>query len=176
MSLPRKSRSRSLVAVVLGIEIPGNGDFMVPAGTQTPRRIGFLVNHNIPSPMFFVRVDSKRFRHSVSSLDATLTRYFISVDFKGFRDVGEWESGTRKLRGRTGQEATIVEEEKSRPGLQSINTEEDSTKVYYLSITFLIAFEWSRKKLKCWEVTGLRVGIEAMAIRKEGVEKSKARY
>ena len=58
--------------------------------------------------MFFVSVDSKGFSDSVSSLDATLTRYFISVDSKWFREVGEWESGTRKLRGRAGQEATIV--------------------------------------------------------------------
>ena len=66
--------------------------------------------------MFFVSVDSKRFNDPVSSLDATLTGYFISVDSKWFRDVGEWESGNRKLCGRAGQEATIVREEKSRRG------------------------------------------------------------
>ena len=36
-----------------------------------------------PTPVFFVSVDSKEFRDPVSSLDATLMRGLISVDFKG---------------------------------------------------------------------------------------------
>jgi hypothetical protein len=32
-------------------------------------------------------------------------------------------------------------------------------KVYYVLITFLTAFEWSDKLLKCLQVTGSKVGI-----------------
>jgi len=32
------------------------------------------------------------------------------------------------------------------------NTRENSTKVHYVSITFLLAFEWNGKTLKCLQV------------------------
>jgi hypothetical protein len=38
----------------LRTNIPGNGDFTVPAGAQTPRLVEYLVNHNTPSPLGFL--------------------------------------------------------------------------------------------------------------------------
>jgi hypothetical protein len=66
--------------------------------------------------MFFISVDSKRFRDPVSSLDATLTRCFIIVDSKGFSDAGKWGRKPGMQRSRVEQEATIVGEEKNRRG------------------------------------------------------------
>src|SRR5882672_6912553 len=45
-------------------------------------------------------------------------------------------------------------------GCVAANTRENSTKVYCLSITFLLAFEWNRKSLKLLKV---RVKFPALA-------------
>jgi hypothetical protein len=50
--------------------------------------------------MFFISVDSKRFIDPVSSLDATLTEHFISVDSKWFRAAGKWGIKAGIQRGR----------------------------------------------------------------------------
>src|SRR6266850_5564931 len=42
-----------------------------------------LINHNTPTPFFFVSVASKRLRFPVSSLFSTLTGEFTSVECKG---------------------------------------------------------------------------------------------
>ena len=45
---------------------------------------GFLVNNNGPSPLgFFISVDSKQFKFSVSRLESTLLGGFGSVESKG---------------------------------------------------------------------------------------------
>ena len=46
--------------------------------------------------MFFVSAESKGLNDSVSSLDATLTGYFISVDSKGVRESRKWKCGNGK--------------------------------------------------------------------------------
>src|SRR2546426_318269 len=56
-----------------------------------------LVNHNTPpSPLFFVSAESKGLSDPVSSLDATLAGYLISVDSKGVRESGTWKCGNGK--------------------------------------------------------------------------------
>jgi len=52
------------------------------SGWSAPQAGGNLVNHNTPTPLFFVSVDSKGLSDPVSSLFATLTGGFISVDSK----------------------------------------------------------------------------------------------
>ena len=56
----------------------------VPASAPREARLGTsLVNNNaLPSPMFFVSVDSKEFRFSVSRLESILRGGCASVDSK----------------------------------------------------------------------------------------------
>jgi hypothetical protein len=44
-----------------------------------------VVNHNTPLPLFFVSVDSGRFRFAINCLESTLVRWFVSVAFKWVR-------------------------------------------------------------------------------------------
>ena len=46
-----------------------------------------------------------------------------------------------------------------------VDTEEDSMKVYCLSITLLIAFEWNDKSLKYLPVTGSKIASQGIAAR-----------
>ena len=58
--------------------------------------VAFLVNHNTPHPpLFFVSAESKGLSDPVSSLDATLTRDFISVDSKEDSGQGTVGGGQR---------------------------------------------------------------------------------
>ena len=71
-------------------------------------RCGILVNHN--PPCFFVSAESKGLSDPVSSLDATLTGGFISVDSKGARESRKWKCGNGKWQ-ETGRASAALDSE-----------------------------------------------------------------
>jgi hypothetical protein len=56
--------------------------------------IGWLVNNNgYPPPSFFVSIDSKELRFSVSRLESTLVDYRVSIDSREFTCSKTFQSG-----------------------------------------------------------------------------------
>jgi hypothetical protein len=62
------------------------------------------VNHNTPTPLFFVSVESKGLSDPVSSLNATLMGDVISVAAKGLREGRKWECENGKWASVKGKE------------------------------------------------------------------------
>src|SRR6266403_1026854 len=71
-------------------------------GKQVDFLVENLVNHNTPTPMFFVSVDSRGFRFAVSCLESTLVGWLVSVAFKWVRAGTIWRGFSQE--GRCGSE------------------------------------------------------------------------